>query len=131
MERDVRATERPVTQRFCTINTSCSRGGGGSSQSSHTRARARARSTAPRAQTARPLESGANSRPRTGLQARHSIKGSGAVNPAECIRVSHVKSASHSLLFSRLSLRSVTCVPEVKFSKVEPVSTCKLSCVSF
>lgn len=41
MERDVRATERPVTQRFCTINTSCSRGGGGSSQSSHTRARAR------------------------------------------------------------------------------------------
>lgn len=42
MERDVRATERPVTQRFCTINTSCSRGGGGSSQSSHTRARARA-----------------------------------------------------------------------------------------
>lgn len=43
MERDVRATEQPVTQRFCTINTSCSRGGGGSSQSSHTRARARTR----------------------------------------------------------------------------------------
>lgn len=47
MERDVRATERPVTQRFCTINTSCSRGGGGSSQSSHTRARARARGAPP------------------------------------------------------------------------------------
>ncbi|XP_059268564.1 uncharacterized protein LOC132025395 [Mustela nigripes] len=64
MKRDVRATERPVTQRSCPINTSCSpRTDTHTHTHTHTHTPARKRAHARAVQTSQRLERSKNSSP--------------------------------------------------------------------